>query len=293
MQASAAVSMAAAGCMIAEHSIEAPGAVSVLNNGRCVTVKWLGEGYYSTAYVAEYTPATSSDKQCSDREKVALKKTRKDLAEIEVRALEALNPHKNIVNLIDYSVPDLDGKMLLAVELGDCSMDRLVGLWGGENTKLSTRHINFILAELLNAYTHIVQKGKIDAADISQGNVIYFRETGGLKLCDFGYRRGARNALSRIGGLAHCVLYRLSHNCTAMSGADRIGGFCSGKCEFEARSEPLITVMDWQSGISEACAKTIIRLSKAEYSSDELTTLMGDLYRNTDSLPVPKALQQN
>lgn len=251
----------------------------VLAKGRYVKKHLIGSGSYGTVFLAKRDDSLKKDY-------VALKIARRN-GEIEVGALSKLNPHRNIVTLLDYSISG--SEVCLALELGDCSLNKLVGLWGKQKIQLTVGQLNFFLTELLEAYQYVHSKGLLGNTDLSEGNVLYFKSENRLKLTDFGVDWGGKDVQSKIGKLAYYVLTRLSHNCDALPYEGR-AAFCSEQCSERIFSEPDFLCLDWQKGLDEKQIELIINLCKGGFSMSEVTSLLKDLSENIEFLPAPETL---
>ena len=107
----------------------------VLAKGRYVKKHLIGSGSYGSVYLADYLADYLAEAEhLKNNNLVALKIARRG-GRIEVNVLSKLNPHRNIVTLLDFSISG--DEVCLALELGDCSLDKLVGLWGREKIQLS------------------------------------------------------------------------------------------------------------------------------------------------------------
>ncbi|WP_448216608.1 protein kinase domain-containing protein [Endozoicomonas sp. 2B-B] len=253
----------------------------VLAKGHYVKIQLIGCGSYGKVYLAKNeTESTNKDNF------VALKIAQR-YGEIEINVLSKLNPHRNIVNLLDFSISD--HKVCLALELGDCSLDKLVGLWGKEKIKLSIGQLDFLLTELLEAYKYIESKGLLNNTDLSEGNVLYFKSENRLKLTDFGINWDGSTTQSKIGNLVYYVLTRLSHNCDALPYEGK-AAFCNVKCFKRIFFEPDFSYLDWKKDLDKKHIELIINLSKGVFSIPDITTLLNNLSEKLELLPVPENL---
>ncbi|WOG29773.1 protein kinase domain-containing protein [Endozoicomonas sp. 8E] len=252
-----------------------------LTKGYYVKRRLIGYGSYGNVYLAKNeTESTNKDNF------VALKIARRN-GEIEIDTLSKLNPHKNIVNLLDFSISD--HRVCLALELGDCSLDKLVGLWGREKVKLSIGQLDFLLTELLEAYKYIESKELLNNTDLSEGNVLYFKSENRLKLTDFGIDWDGSTTQSKIGNLVYYVLTRLSHNCDALPYEGK-AAFCNVTCFKRIYFRPDFSYLDWKKDLDKKHIDLIINLSKGVFSIPEITTLLNNLSEKLELLPVPETL---
>lgn len=251
-----------------------------LNNGRYVKIHLIGKGHFAEVFLAE---------SLIDGKKIALKTTA-HYADKELYTLQELQHVKNVVKLIDFSSSGKE--VCLALELADCSVDKLVGLWGVDDTALNQKQLNFFLAEILRAYINIKKAYLLGSVDLNSRNILYFSKEGRLKLTDFGISHGGEHILGNIGCVMHYVLFRMAHRCKATKPNEMTITFCDDACEKGIRfGQPTQEDTSWQKNASKEFIELVTKLYKRKFSFEELRELLGFLESDSDSLPVPRTLQ--
>ncbi|MGI2028504.1 protein kinase domain-containing protein [Endozoicomonas acroporae] len=254
-----------------------------LMSGRYIKKHQIGEGCFSKVFLAEKITGNTENKY------VALKKP-SHYGEIEINALKALNPHVNIVTMLDYS---LDSSTI-AMELADCNVYQLIGLWGQDKTRLNSKQLNFFIAELLRGYLHILQKGRIISADISQKNVLYVARENRLKISDFGRPNNSDGTLiwnriqqQKIGELLLSLLDRMGHDCVGVPPGQKD---CSGCYQYEiriCREGPDKSLKRLKQELRNEQEKIISDLLNARLDSGQIENILESLTTQLEILPKP------
>jgi len=181
-----------------------------LKNNSYRTIRPIGQGRFGVVYLAKQ----NKDFHEQPTRTVALKQAEKN-GEIEIECYTKLNPHKNIVEMLDYKV--IDNYVYLALELADCSLIKLIGLWGKDEITLTYKQLNFCIVELLEAYVYISEKNLLHHSDICQPNILYFSKYDRLKISDFGIKQQNDNQQQfEVGFALASIVRRTDHHCSAI-----------------------------------------------------------------------------
>ncbi|WBA80642.1 protein kinase [Endozoicomonas sp. GU-1] len=255
-----------------------------LMSGRYIKKHQIGEGCFSKVFLAEKITGNTENKY------VALKKT-SHYGEIEINAFKALNPHANIVTMLDHS---LDSSTI-AMELADCNVYQLIGLWGQDKTKLNSKQLNFFIAELLRGYLHILQKGRIISADIGKKNVLYVARENRLKISDFGRPNNSNDPLiwnrrqqKKIGELLLSLLDMMGHDCVGVPPGHK---HCSDCLQHEiriCREGPNKSLKRLKQELSNEQEKIISDLLNARLDSGQIENILESLTTQLEILPKPE-----
>lgn len=249
--------------------------VVALMSGRYVKKSLIGRGTYAQVFLARKMDE-------SEAKYVALKEARKH-GEIEIEVLKELNPHLNIVTMLDYSILD---KTTIALELADCDVSKLVGLWGSDKMKLNSKQLNFFLAELLRGFVYIQKKGRVRNTDISEVNVLYFSTQNRLKITDFGVD-WCIDQQRKVGVLLNYVLRRMSHNCTGIPG--RSADFCDSYCK-DRHEDPIVNFEKWKEELNDEQRLIIAGLLNSRFDLGQIEHFLGILENKLEILPKPSQL---
>ncbi|MBO9494961.1 protein kinase [Thalassotalea sp. G20_0] len=254
-----------------------------LMSGRYIKKHQIGEGCFSKVFLAEKITGNTENKY------VALKKT-SHYGELEINAFKALNPHVNIVTMLDYS---LDSSTI-AMELADCNLYQLIFLWGQDKTKLNSKQLNFFIAELLRGYLHILQKGRIISADIGKKNVLYVARENRLKISDFGRPNNSDDTLiwnrrqqQKIGELLLSLLDMMGHHCVGVPPGHK---HCSDCLQHESRicrEGPNKSLKRLKQELSNEQEKIISDLLNARLDSGQIENILESLTTQLEILPKP------
>ncbi len=254
------------------------------------TVKLLSsQGARGECYLAQLTETG---------EKFLLKKNLPQLGQREIECLEALNPHDNIVQMLDFAPSTISGSdySLAALELADSDLANLIGLWGEEQISITVQHINNIFSQLLSAYLHIREKGLLKHTDFSDKNTLYFSSSSRLKICDFNNDfldkyEGDVHLLKSMSRFLFRVVHRIAHNCDAITGKYFSAPICKDNCSRMYRESPNSEVSDWKKILSEEQVKLIIGMFNRSLSSEkDIYELQKYFVKDLHVLPHPKKL---
>lgn len=249
-----------------------------LMSGRYIKKHQIGEGCFSKVFLAEKITGNTENKYVALKEPI-------EFGEIEINTLKALNPHVNIVTMLDYSLETCT----IAMELADCNVTQLIGIWGQDKTKLNSKQLNYFIAELLRGYLHIQQKGRIKNADIACGNVLYFARESRLKISDFGLIQNGKQQ-EEIGKLLISLLDRMGHNCVAIPP----GRFECSDCVKDAirisREGHAGSLERWKQELSNKQEKIISDLLNERLDSDQIENILKSLTTQLEILPRPDTI---
>ena len=138
----------------------------------------IGSGANGECYVA---------KNNDSDEYVAIKKIRKDIGVYEVRCLNQLNPHANIVRILGFQDIETESPLSyqIALELADCDLADMIGFFGLDSIDLNPDQISHIFKNILLGYLHIRKNNLLDATDFDDSNTLYFSKKCIFKISDF------------------------------------------------------------------------------------------------------------
>ncbi len=260
----------------------------VLHRG--FTIKVLpSQGARSICYLAQLTETN---------EEFVLKKNSQELGKREVECLQALNPHNNIVQLLDFIPPTASNpEYSIALELADCDLANLIGYWGEEKACITIGHMNNIFSQLLSAYLHIRKKGLLKHTDFSDRNTLYFSSGCRLKVCDFNsdlldicqYDIHLLKSMSR---LLFEIAHRIAHKCDAVTGKYYPAPMCKANCFKMFRESPNSETSDWKKLLSEKQVELTVKMNDGLLSSEkDIDTYQRLFTDGLDVLPNSKNLR--
>ena len=243
----------------------------------------IGSGANGECYVA---------KKYDVDEYIAVKKTKKDIGCYEVECLKQLNSHRNIVRLLGFQNTAVSHyPYQIALELADCDLADMIGLFGIDSICLNPDQIAHIFKNIIAGYLHIREKGLLDYTDFDDSNTLYFSKDCLLKISDFNHKSKHDHDPERLKSLSRLlyqVASRFSHKCKAIQTSDS-RAMCKPFC-FDL-STPLLSRSNWQSVLTKREKEIVLTMFEMKTGFAELNKYIFELESRSSPFEKPPSLQ--
>ncbi|WP_422443941.1 MULTISPECIES: protein kinase domain-containing protein [unclassified Endozoicomonas] len=245
----------------------------------------IGSGANGKCFVAK--------KQDAD-EYIAIKRTKKDIGCYEVECLKQLNPHTNIVRLLGFQDTATSYYPYnIALELADCDLADMIGLFGIDSITLKPDQIAHIFKNIIAGYLYIREKDLIDYVDLDDSNTLYFSKDCHFKISDFNNKIKIDSDPERIRSLSY-ILYKIaskfSHKCKAIQSANQ-RAVCQPFCREANTSTPLLSKNNWQSVLTRRETEIILKMFELKTSFSELNEYILELEGRSSPFEKPPSLK--
>ena len=227
-------------------------------------------------------------------EYIAVKSTKKDLGCYEVECLKQLNPHTNIVRLLGFQdTASSYYPYQIALELADCDLADMTGLFGIDSITLKPDQIAHIFKNIVAGYLHIRDRNLLDYADFDDSNTLYFSKDCRFKISDFNNKIKIDTDPERLKSLSD-TLYktasRFSHKCKAIQTTNQ-RAVCKPFCLDANTSTPLLSKNNWQSVLTKRETEIVLKMFEMKTSFDELNEYILELEARSSPFEKPPSLK--